>query len=884
MSTVPTTGSRATSPGPSGTTRSRFGSGALATAGGWRPNRDQIIDAAALLVLSMLATLGLTSVYDGPAVMVVGLVGVVIGLLVAWFTTARGLSPLATLGVAVVAFLVGSGPAVPDASLAGVLPGPATPAALLDGLIRAWKDLLTTAPPVSLSAGLGVVPYVGGFIAGLGGGLLAWRTVSPLMAVGAPAVTLVGSFLFGDQDPVGVVAQGGGFLVVAMAWSAQRANRAHRTDEGIYWPRVAGAAVMLGLLVPVGWQAGPAMPFTGTDRTVLREEVVPPFNAADYPSPLAGLRAYRKDPQGRDRTFLVVDGLPAGAVIRLATMDTYDGVVWTVSGDDTEGSGRFKRVGAKILPVPPWEAADVAFTIPDDGYTGVWVPSVGTIRSVSFSGADAEALTAAFRYNPLTGTAATTYELAPGNRYSLDVRLAPDRRDEAGEKLLRADQAGPFVASYPDDIADLLGELGEKARQFTSGETTAYDKALTLEKTFQDEFFFTDDLAGATGSFNVPAGHSIGRLDRLVEERAGNAEQYAAAMALMAQQVGLPSRVVMGFVPEGAGRVEVKGTDATAWVEIHFAEHGWVAFHPTPDEGQEPPEEPPPLPQHEKREQQPLPPVAYIEPPPTIPPTQPVEEEDDEPVTVQAASAGRLPAWAQAVITYGGPPVGVMAATAGLVIALKALRRRRRRTKGSVVDQINGAWLEAVDRLRDLGHPPEPASTRRELAAKAADTGLWPSGPTFAAAVDAHMFSAADPASDEVISAWSDLDAQVQSIHAPFTRRQRLRATVSTASLRPSGRRRPARLPVDDPTVPSADDPAAPNAPGNVNASNDGPHGSNQPIPASQRVPVAPTSPPLAGEAPSASAEDRERPPSSVEGQDSAGPSELPPTGRPAGQ
>ncbi|MGB3054543.1 MAG: transglutaminaseTgpA domain-containing protein, partial [Acidimicrobiales bacterium] len=730
--------------------------------------------------------LGLKTVYDGLGFLAVAVAGAIVGLAVAWLATARELSPLTTVGVGLVIFVVGAGPAVPDVAIGGFLFGPEVPGAFLDGLIESWKDLLTTEPPVGLGGGLGVIPYVGGFVMGVGGGLLAWRTRSPLAGAGPGLVVLAGSILFGVDEPTGtlVPVQAGLFLVAVLAWAAHRAHRDRRSTEGIYWPRVWGSALMLALLAPIAWQAGDLLPFTANERTVLREDVDPPLRLSDYGSPLASLRYYRKDADRRQATFLNVEGLPKGSLIRVAAMDTYDGVVWTVSGDDSPSSGVFERVGSKILPVPPWPAASVKVSIPKDGYQGVWVPSVGTLRSVAFSGPDAESLTAGFRYNSTTGTAATMYELRPSDgSYRLDVRIPPDQRRGEVESDLRADVAAPFVPSYPEEVSSTLTEIGELAETLTASASSAYDKAEALEQGIRDQFYFSDDLEDAEGSSDVAAGHSVGRLSLLLEQRAGNAEQYAALMALMAQRISLPSRVVMGFEPNisAGGSAAVKGQDATAWVEIQFAEHGWVPFFPTPDPERTPPEEPPPLPE-ENPKQQAIPPPTYLEPPATVPPFQPREEEvEDEPEPDDPPEAAA--AWVGAVVRWGGPPVLVIGVFVAAVLGFKALRRRRRRTRGHADNQIQGAWLEAVDRLRDMGFSPPTSATRLEIAGAAGAAGLWARGMDFARNVDRHIFGPATLGPDAVGEMWSGLESEVSALHRPLSRRGRLAAKLSLRSI-----------------------------------------------------------------------------------------------------
>ena len=80
----------------------------------------------------------------------------------------------------------------------------------------------------------------------------------------------------------------------------------------------------------------------------------------------------------------------------------------------------------------------------------------------------------------------------------------------------------------------------------------------------------------------------------------GDQEQFAALMALMVRSVGLPARVVVGFVPPAGtadpsgdasdGRIDIRGRDISAWVEVPFEGYGWVAFDPTPTPAESDPE------------------------------------------------------------------------------------------------------------------------------------------------------------------------------------------------------------------------------------------------------------------------------------------------------
>ena len=77
------------------------------------------------------------------------------------------------------------------------------------------------------------------------------------------------------------------------------------------------------------------------------------------------------------------------------------------------------------------------------------------------------------------------------------------------------------------------------------------------------------------------AGHTAERLAYMFnqEQWVGDDEQYAASMALMATQLGIPTRVVMGFYPASDADVgsgwQVRGTETHVWVEAFLEGAGW---------------------------------------------------------------------------------------------------------------------------------------------------------------------------------------------------------------------------------------------------------------------------------------------------------------------
>jgi transglutaminase-like putative cysteine protease len=117
------------------------------------------------------------------------------------------------------------------------------------------------------------------------------------------------------------------------------------------------------------------------------------------------------------------------------------------------------------------------------------------------------------------------------------------------------------------------------AKEVTRGAATDFDKAMRLEQFLLRSYRYGDDLQPL-----APDDESTDSF--LFKRKKGVCSQFASAMAVMARLVGLPARVAIGYRPGAydlwSGTYRVRAGDAHAWVEIHFREHGWVPFDPTP--------------------------------------------------------------------------------------------------------------------------------------------------------------------------------------------------------------------------------------------------------------------------------------------------------------
>jgi len=766
---------------PAGQARSRAASS--------RTVPQAVVDALCLLGTLVVALVPLLAVHGGtvalPALVGGALVGAGVVALGAW----RSWPALGVVAALVVAYgLVGGALAAPQETAGGLLPTLGTVRALAAGAAGTWKQVLTLQPPVGSSGTLLVAVLLLALVGSATALALTLRVHRPAAAASAavvPPVVAVGAIVLGTRVPtVPPVVTGLVLLVVLLPWAAWRSG----TLRAVRRPVAAGVlavAALAGALL-----GGPAV-VGGTERFVVRDEIVPPFDPRDYPSPLAAFREYVKQD---DTPLLTVTGLPEGARVRLATMDRYDGVVWNVAGDGSaQASGEFRRVGDRVQAAPAGQEAHVEVQV--EGLGGVWLPTVGEPTAFHLPGTRSAEL----RFNDATDGAVLTQGVTTGLRYALDVVVpAVPSDDEVGPAPV-GDVRLPELTGVPDVVAVTAADVARDAG-------SPVQIARALARWLSETGFFSHGITEA-GDYPSLSGHGAARLTTLLDGdlMVGDGEQYAAAMALMAREMGLPARVVLGFVPPADAPadepVTLTGADVQAWVEVDFAGYGWVPFDPTPPPAQ--------TPQDTQQETPARSDPQVVQPPP--PPPAVVTPPDEDTEQPQADDPGRddgaAAVWLRVLRVAGvaAIPLVVLVAPFVVVAALKARRRRRRRTHPDPVLRVAGGWDEVLDAARDLRHHPAPGATRLESARSLAEAfGVdGAHGPragaaapeehravvsatvgTLARSADRAVFAGGTPSVEQVEAYWSDVEVAVAAMARGTSRGRRLRARVSTASLR----------------------------------------------------------------------------------------------------
>ncbi|HEX2078437.1 MAG TPA: transglutaminaseTgpA domain-containing protein [Longimicrobium sp.] len=148
------------------------------------------------------------------------------------------------------------------------------------------------------------------------------------------------------------------------------------------------------------------------------------------------------------------------------------------------------------------------------------------------------------------------------------------------ERALQASDVpdGPAVEPYLQLPAGLDPRVGRLADSLTAGAAARVDRVRAIERYLSEELAYTLELPETRADATIEG--------FLFRRRAGHCEYFSSAMVMLLRSAGIPSRNVTGFLGGEwnafGDYLAVTGNDAHSWVEVWFADLGWVPFDPTP--------------------------------------------------------------------------------------------------------------------------------------------------------------------------------------------------------------------------------------------------------------------------------------------------------------
>jgi transglutaminase-like putative cysteine protease len=704
--------------------------------------------AAIVLTLVRLGRL-LQPQTEGPPWQVVLLAAVVLGAVFTWLARSYRLSAVSVLALNLVGLSLAMLRITAPATLrAGVIPTADTLETLGSEMGYAWEILRFGAAPVLPVAGLvavlAAVYWALGAIATVGVlGRRAGLVFVPAIAFYLQLATL-------DRRPPGLgwlvaFAVVAGLAVVAMANPGDPAAGRLRTRTGRLIPRVsmtaafAVAAVGAGGAVVAADSLAGAVPEAGTLQWRTQTGIGSGLYGGSSYNLFVGMQQSLLS-LSTDPLFYatVSDSAPPNRELywSLITLDEFDGEHWI------PGAQSWAKHGATR-----WERPDLAFqgpTVPVAArilIADLRESILPTLYSPYALRSDENLIREGFRVRE-DGSLGIDLRTNPGWEYEIEARVprpdieylastggtfSPIFAEAVAAGVFAGEAQSPRFLDRPNNVSDYLElpsetpvTLRNLARTVTEEGVTTFEKALILESWLRDPRNFTY-------STDVDTGHTaLDLADWLLDPdsrnyRTGYCEQFATAMAVLARALGIPSRVVLGFTPgdviqqsDGTDVIVVRERNAHAWVELWLNGQGWVRFDPTPrsdgatsalvaDVG------------FDLREYVPEPaeidssgsPVGGAERP-DLDPEIDILGGDITP-DFRLDDEFTVPTWMWVALA--------LAALVGSIPGFKWLRRRRR-IAAIRTGNIDAAWDEIVDRLRDLGGEVPAWETPLEIAGR----------------------------------------------------------------------------------------------------------------------------------------------------------------------
>ena len=346
----------------------------------------------------------------------------------------------------------------------------------------------------------------------------------------------------------------------------------------------------------------------------------------------------------------------------------------------------------------------------------------------------------------------------------------------------------PDAQRYLELPDDLDPAIKAKATELTAKFSTDFNKGLALEYWFRENGGFVYDL-----EIDVSRGHGPEALaswllddseDNLDYYRRGYCEQFATSMGVMARAIGIPTRVVLGFLPGQVvsdGTVLVKDTSSHSWIELWIPSQGWMRFDPTPrsDFGTST--------ISSLSDQLNFDIAAYLDQVPELP------ARDDLPLDLLdtlAQPEPRLPG-ADIGLTAGSGtgPIPILATIFLVFLVLAAVilgsvpvlkgARRRSRLRRLARGDITAAWEVIVAQLADLDRRVDPAATPLEVAG-AVGVGLQPLASVYTKSL---YGPGAQPTVSELDAATRSMTVTEDRLRIDLAPVERVRATYRLASL-----------------------------------------------------------------------------------------------------
>ncbi|WP_314508360.1 DUF3488 and transglutaminase-like domain-containing protein [uncultured Microbacterium sp.] len=456
-----------------------------------------------------------------------------------------------------------------DTALLWIIPTPQTVRAVPGLLQAAGEEIALGAAPLNASMALSLLIVGGTGLLTIVVDHVVLTARMPLLAgIGLIAVSLIPSIAVpGEVDVMAFV-----LLSAAILFLMRTDTRSREEPTGREATRTAGVpATALGIgaiAVVVALVATPLLP----------QPIARAGSGTMGTGPGIDATLQLGDDLRRPReveVMLVRSDAPTAPYLRATTLSQLEGSVWEPDKVRTVPLENETALGG-VEVNPDIRVIEYTTSVEVTNLSSPWLP-------ISYPAVSVTGLQGRWAAAPYNRTVVTQASSTQGQNYEVVTNVPRPTLEQ-----IRAAQAGgpdqrDGTTALPDEISPLVGDL---AAEVTAGTTNDYDALVALQTWFRGTDFRYSLDAPVEEGFD---GSGTDAVARFLEVREGYCIHFASAFALMARTLGMPSRIVVGYLPGSATSdaidretvYSVSSGQLHAWPEVQFQGIGWVPFEPT---------------------------------------------------------------------------------------------------------------------------------------------------------------------------------------------------------------------------------------------------------------------------------------------------------------
>ncbi|GAA2557893.1 transglutaminase-like putative cysteine protease [Neomicrococcus aestuarii] len=612
----------------------------------------------------------------------------------------------------------------PETAIAWIFPGPETPRAIQETVTFAGEEVMSQVTPVIASPALVALTCFGVGLLVILLDLLAFGVGFPAIAGLIPASLLIVAALV-KTNGAGIVALAATAAAYLLLLAVAQSVSSSRVPGGRLPSLLAIVAAGLAaiLLVPA------AIP--GFTSGVLPEgKRLYLFGEPTGVNPVLNLGANLSQPLAIDTIHYYTDSEDP-LYLRTAVVSDLAESRWAPS-DIEDSRLALDPSGSMLTPLDGVGTADGypsvsnGVRIRTENYNSPWLPLPNYSETVT-------GISSAWGWNAATSTIFSGTGAASN---ALDYTVSINRPGWDAQEMAsiaQAERLENFVLAqrYPEEtqlsgsteVSDTYQAVLEDAA-LSANSTDKFSIAVAIQNYLRSTRFTYSEQTPLEQGYD---GNGVNVVDEFLRVKAGYCIHFSSAMALMAREAGIPSRIVVGYAPGRAtGSTEgeltefaVSSRNAHAWPELYFEGLGWVPFEPTPGRGTTPsyaPEATAQAASSSASEEAPSQSASS-----SAAATESATPSETPEVAISASSGdtnnGEL---VRTVLTV----IGVLALTALLLLIPAIIRQLRRRgalatirdPESAPAARAIAAWRELTDTARDYGVRQRPQETAAAFA------------------------------------------------------------------------------------------------------------------------------------------------------------------------